>query len=216
MRFVFRYNNPIKKYIIKRLSVKNIMKMKTNISTMILSAMFLAVAYVLPFFTGQIPQIGNMLCPMHIPILICGFICGPVWGMIIGVISPMLRSIMTGVPHLFPTAVCMALELAVYGMTAGLLHRILPKKKVCIYISLICAMVLGRVVWGIGMFLCMQITGGEFGMSAFVAGAITNALPGIVLHILLIPIVIMALSNERETFNGNQVGNNYNDRKSRE
>lgn len=171
------------------------MKTKMNTHTMILSAMLLAVAYILPFLTGQIPQIGNMLCPMHIPVLICGFICGPIWGMIVGMTSPLLRSVMIGVPQLFPMAVCMALELAVYGLVAGLLYRMLPKKKICIYISLICAMILGRVIWGISMFLCMQITGGEFGMSAFVAGAVINAIPGIILQIVLIPIFVMAIGN---------------------
>ena len=172
---------------------------KTNIHVMILSAMFLASAYILPFLTGQIPQIGNMLCPMHIPVLICGFLCGPIWGMAVGVTAPLLRTMMVGVPALFPVAVCMALELAVYGMIAGFLYRILPKKKICIYLSLAGAMIMGRAVWGISMFLCMRITGGEFGMSAFIAGAITNAIPGIVLQILFIPVVIMALNREKQT-----------------
>ena len=46
-----------------------------------LSAMFLAIGLVLPFFTGQIPQIGNMLLPMHIPVLLCGLICGWQWAL---------------------------------------------------------------------------------------------------------------------------------------
>ena len=146
------------------------MKKKRDIHTTILATMFLAIAYVLPFFTGQIPQIGNMLCPMHIPVLICGFICGPIWGMGVGMISPLLRSIIIGTPFLFPTAVCMAIELAVYGSVAGVLHKIFPPKKSYIYISLISAMILGRIAWGIVMFVCMQFTGGEFGMVAFMAG----------------------------------------------
>lgn len=37
----------------------------------------LALCLVLPFLTGQIPQIGSALCPMHIPVLLAGFLCGP-------------------------------------------------------------------------------------------------------------------------------------------
>lgn len=174
------------------------MKKKRNIRTMILAAMFLALAYVLPFVTGQIPQIGNMLCPMHIPVLICGYICGPVWGMGVGMLSPLLRSVMIGAPHLFPTAICMAVELAGYGGVAGILYKIFPPKKIFIYISLVSAMILGRIGWGIVMFVCMQITKEEFGMAAFIAGALTNAIPGILLQIVLIPVIVMALKNEKD------------------
>ena len=172
------------------------MKLKVNILT--LSAMFLALAYILPFFTGQIPQIGNMLCPMHIPIMLCGFFCGGNWGFLVGFLSPLLRSVTLGVPIMFPSALCMAFELAVYGMTAGSLYRRFPKKKVYIYISLIMAMILGRLVWGIMMFLCMGINGGAFGISAFIAGALTNAVPGIVLQLIVVPIVVMGMTGRNQ------------------
>lgn len=171
------------------------MKKQLNTRTMILSAMFLALTYVLPFLTGQIQQIGSMLCPMHIPVILCGFICGWPWGLLVGIIAPLLRSITLGMPPLFPTAICMAFELATYGAVSGLLHKILPKKKVSVYISLISAMLLGRLVWGAAMFICMGINGGSFGFSAFIAGAITNAIPGIILQIVLVPIVVMLLDN---------------------
>ena len=178
------------------------MRKKTDISTMTLSSMFLALAYILPFFTGQIPQIGNMLCPMHIPILLCGFICGGNWGLLAGVLAPLLRSATLGMPVMFPAALCMSFELAAYGLTAGYLFQKLPKKKSSIYIALVTAMVTGRIVWGIMMFLCMGMTGGTFGMSAFVAGAVTNAVPGILLQLVVIPITIIYLTgrnNEIET-----------------
>ena len=83
---------------------------KTNLVKMILSALCLALAYVLPFLTGQIPEIGAMLCPLHIPVLLCGFVCGPAWGAAVGFIAPLLRSLTLGMPPLFPTAVCMAVS----------------------------------------------------------------------------------------------------------
>ena len=169
------------------------MKKNDNIKTMVLAAMFLAVAYILPFVTGQIPQIGNMLCPMHIPVLLCGFICGWPWGMIVGLLAPLLRSMTLGVPILFPNAVCMSFEIATYGAIAGLLYRVLPKKKICIYASLLVAMLVGRIVWGITMFICMGIRGGSFGFSAFLAGAFTNAIPGILIQIILVPLLVMVL-----------------------
>lgn len=164
---------------------------------MVLAAFFLSLAYVLPFLTGQVPQFGAMLCPMHLPVLLCGFLCGPFWGLLIGAIAPLFRSLTLGAPPLFPTAVCMAFELAAYGAVAGLMHRILPRKKPYIYLSLLTAMVAGRLVWGAAMMVCMGIKGGAFTFAAFAAGAVTNAIPGIVVQILLIPVLVMVLDNPK-------------------
>ena len=105
------------------------MKTKKLVLNVSLSGMFLALAYVLPFLTGQIPEIGSMLCPMHIPVLLCGFVCGAPYGLVVGFIAPMLRSLTLGMPPLFSTATAMAFELAVYGLVAGLLYKALPKRK---------------------------------------------------------------------------------------
>ena len=157
------------------------------------AALFLALAIVLPFLTGQIPEIGSMLCPMHIPVLLCGFLCGWPWGLAVGFIAPLLRSVLFGAPPMFPGAVAMAFELAVYGAIAGLLYRLLPKKKWSIYASLIIAMIAGRVVWGIVRLILAGLSGKDFTWAAFLAGAFTNAVPGIILQIVLIPVLVMVL-----------------------
>ena len=173
------------------------MKSHSNIRKMILAALFLALAYVLPFLTGQIPEIGSMLCPMHLPVLICGFICGPVWGAVVGLVAPVFRSLMTGgFPPLFPTAVCMAFELAAYGAVAGIMHKLLPDKKPFIYCSLLTAMIAGRLVWGAAMFVFVGASGG-FTFAAFIAGAITDAIPGIIIQILLVPATVMLIGNQK-------------------
>lgn len=164
---------------------------------LVYTSMFLVLGLVLPFLTGQIPQVGSMLCPMHIPVLLCGFFCGWPYGLAVGFIVPILRSLTFGMPPLFPTAVCMAFELAAYGAVSGWMHKIMPRKKSYIYCSLLTAMIIGRVVWGGAMFLCMGIDGGGFTFSAFLAGAIFNAVPGIILQIVLIPILVMILDNPK-------------------
>ena len=171
------------------------MKKHNNLLKMIIAALFLALAYVLPFLTGQIPSIGAMLCPMHLPVLLCGFICGPVWGVVVGIAAPLLRSLTLGMPPLFPTATCMAFELATYGAVAGLMHRILPRKKPFIYCSLLVSMIAGRLVWGAAMFISLSAGGGQFTFAAFIAGALTNALPGIIAQMILVPILVMLLDN---------------------
>ena len=173
------------------------MKKRTHLMNVTLSAMFLALAFVMPFLTGQIPEIGSMLCPLHIPVLLCGFICGWPWGLLVGFLAQLFRSFILGMPPLFPTAVCMAFELATYGAVTGLMHSILPKKKPFIYCSLLTAMVLGRLVWGAAMYVCMGITGGTFTIAAFLAGAVINAIPGIVVQIVLIPVLVMLLERPK-------------------
>lgn len=167
------------------------MKHKKHLLNVALSSLFLALAYVMPFLTGQIPEIGSMLCPMHIPVLLCGFVCGAPYGLLVGIIAPLLRSLTLGMPPLFPTATAMAFELAVYGLVSGLLYKALPKKKINIFISLIGAMILGRIVWGFAMFCIMGFDITNFGFAAFWAGSIVNAIPGIIVQIITVPILVM-------------------------
>ena len=160
---------------------------------MVLAAMFLALALILPFLIGQIPEIGKALCPMHIPVFLCAFFCGPWYAAVIGFVAPLLRGAMFGMPALMPMGIGMAFELAAYGIVTGVLYKLLPKKKPYIYCSLIGAMIAGRIVWGAVRAIIAGVTHTEFGMEAFIAGALTTAIPGIILHLILIPIIVMAL-----------------------
>ena len=169
------------------------MKKQNNPFNLSLAAMFLALAFVLPFLTGQIKQIGAMLCPMHIPVILCGYICGGPWGLIVGFAAPLLRSFIVGMPKIFPTAFAMAFELAVYGFMSGLLYRILPRKKINIYLSLIISMVTGRLVWGFVQLCCVGFDVSKFSLATFWAGAVMNAIPGIIIQLVFIPVLVMVL-----------------------
>jgi LytS/YehU family sensor histidine kinase len=184
-------------YILKGFSMKTRNYLHNYLLKLVLASLFLALAYVMPFLTGQIPEIGSMLCPMHLPVLLCGFICGPVWGGVVGFVAPLFRSLTLGMPPLFPTALCMAFELAAYGAVSGLLHKLLPKKKPYIYCSLLAAMISGRLIWGAAMFIFVGASGGNFTLTAFLAGAITNAIPGIIVQIALVPLLVMLLDNPK-------------------
>lgn len=160
---------------------------------MVIAALCVALALLLPFLTGQIPQIGSMLSPMHIPVLLCGLICGWPWGLLVGLVSPILRSFLFGMPPLMPMALAMALEMAAYGAAAGLIYKALGKKPLNIYIALIAAMLIGRAVFGLAMFALLGLSGGSYTLQAFLAGAFIKAWPGIILHILIIPPIVMAV-----------------------
>ena len=177
--------------------------MKIDTKRLVLAALFLALCLVLPFLTGQIPQIGSALSPMHIPVLLCGFVCGWPYGPTVGLIAPFLRSLLFGMPPLFPTGVSMAFELAAYGALTGLFYQLFPKKPPYIYVSLVLSMLAGRVVWGLVRFLIAGLQNTSFTFPMFLAGAFTNAVPGIILHLLLVPVIVLALQKAKLLPGGN-------------
>lgn len=165
------------------------------------AALCLALALVLPFLTGQIPQIGKALAPMHIAVFLCGFICGWPYGLLVGLIAPVLRSALFSMPVMFPDAVAMAFELASYGFLSGILYKHLPKRNYNIYISLLGAMIGGRLVWGIVRYILAGLSESAFPFSAFWAGAFAKAIPGIIVQILVIPVLIIALKKAKIILN---------------
>ena len=175
--------------------------MKTNLKKLVLSALFLSIGMVLPFLTMQIKEIGDSLLPMHIPVMLCGVLCGWQYGATIGLILPFLRSICFGMPPLYPNAVWMAAELLTYGLVIGLLFNKLPKNLFCTYISLITSQVIGRIIWAIAKTILMGATGKAFTFAMFISGGFIDALPGIILQLLLIPTIITILKHTKYKFN---------------
>ena len=152
---------------------RNDARSSVQIRKLTYSALYLAIALVLPFLTGQIPEIGSMLCPMHIPALLCGFVCGWPW-----------------------------FELAAYGAVSGILYRIFPRRNWSVYVTLIAAMIVGRLVWDGVQFVMAGLQHTVFDRSLFLAGAVTNALPGILVQIILIPILVITMEKAKLTLNG--------------
>lgn len=163
-----------------------------------ISAMLFALGLVLPFLTGQIPQIGSMLLPMHIPVFLCGLICGGRYGAMIGLLVPIVRSFLFGMPLMYPTAVAMAFELATYGAVAGFIYfRAGYFCMKSLYRSMLIAMLTGRVVWAVVMLILMGVSGGVFTLEMFMAGAFLNAIPGIAVQLVLIPGIMVALGKTK-------------------
>ena len=166
---------------------------KNKIHSLSTAAMLFAVGLVLPFLVGQIPQIGSMLCPMHIPVLLCGLILGWKYGLAVGFLLPLVRSLLFGMPAIFPNAVSMAFELAAYGAVAGFVY--FKKQYFCLrscYVALITAMIAGRAVWGLTRYVLLAF-GVPFTFEIFMTAAFLNAIPGIIVQLILIPLIMVAL-----------------------
>ena len=169
----------------------------TKTKKLVISALFLALCIVLPFLTGQLKELGNALLPMHIPVMLCGVLCGGGWGAAVGFLAPFLRSITFGMPPLYPNCIWMSCELATYGFIIGILYNKLFKKRLLgLYGSLILAMLSGRIVWGAVKALVLGLSGSSFAFSAFWAGGFLNAVPGIVLQLILIPLIVSLINRK--------------------
>lgn len=167
---------------------------KTEIKNVVLAAIFLSIGFVLPMFTSQIKEVGDTLLPMHIPVMLCGLICGAKYGFLVGIILPLLRSALFGIPPVYPNAIWMAIELATYGFVIGFLYfRIKGKDLKGVYISLVFAMILGRIAWGVSKAILLGLGGKAFTVSMFIAGGFVDALPGIIFQLILIPAIMIIL-----------------------
>ena len=161
---------------------------------LVLAALMLAFCMVLPFLTGQVQQIANKVSLMHLPVLLCGYFCGPWYGLAVGVIAPLLRSFLFQMPALYPNAIGMAFELGTYGLVTGLLYRLLPKRVGYLYVSLIAAMILGRVVWGLSRAALALPQGADpFPFKLFLTNGFLNAVPAIALQLLVVPVLVFAV-----------------------
>lgn len=170
--------------------------MNKNLRRLIYAALCLALCLVLPFLTGQIPEIGKRLSPMHIPVFLCGFLCGWPWGLAVGFIAPLLRSVLFQMPEIADASV-MAFELAAYGAVSGILYKLLPRKLWSVYVTLIAAMIVGRLVYGAVKWVLLSLDGTGFTFKAFLTATVIKAFPGIILHIILVPILVLALEKAK-------------------
>lgn len=171
---------------------------RVNVKKLVLAALMLALCMVLPFLTGQIPQIGSALLPMHFPVLLCGFVCGGPWAAAVGFIAPLLRYLLFGMPPIYPTGLAMAFELATYGLVSGLVYTKAKKHSMAVvYGALVAAMAAGRLVWGAVRFVMAGLAGTSFTFEAFLTGVVLTSVPGIVLQLILIPLLVVALKRAK-------------------
>ena len=168
------------------------MQKMSNVKKSIITAVCIALCYVIPLMFHGIQNAGNIFCPMHIPVFICGLICGWQYGLLCGIAGPALSSALSGMP---PVAILpsMMAELAVYGTAAGLMMKLVRTKSTYadLYISLIVAIVCGRVLAGLAKALIFAR--GSYSMSAWIAGSVVTSWPGTVIQLVFIPTIVFAL-----------------------
>lgn len=163
---------------------------------MLLAALFMAMSMILPFFTGQIPLLGKIFLPMHIPIILCGLVCGWQYGMVVGFVTPIFRSFLFGAPQLYPMAIAMAFKLLVVSGMAGCLYRYWKKRS--LYIILVISILSGRIVWGIAMYFLLGYGTDMAALLVMWAEAVCYAVPGMVLQLLVVPVIVRFLEKQEK------------------
>lgn len=167
-----------------------------QVKYLVTTALCIALGVALPIALHAVPNAGSILLPMHIPVLLCGLICGPIYGLASGILTPLLSSLITSMPPMaiLPSMIC---ELAVYGLIAGILIRVIKTKSnlANLYISLVGAMLIGRVVYGALNALIFQA--GEYSLQIWLTGAFVTALPGIIIQLLILPVLVFALQKSK-------------------
>ncbi len=158
-------------------------------------AICIALCYVLPVALHSF-GLGSILSPMHIPVLLCGLVCGGFYGAFCGIAGPIVSSILSGMP---PVTMLFSMipELVIYGLATGLLMKWVRTGKLFpdMYISMAVAMVLGRIAGGIAkaLFIAINATGDTFTLGLWATSYFVTALPGIAVHLILIPLLVTVL-----------------------
>lgn len=168
--------------------------MKTK--NLIITAACIAIGIVLPQVFHAVPNAGSVLLPMHIPVLLCGLTCTWPYGLACGILTPVLSSVITGMP---PAAYlpAMVVELAIYGLLSAVFMFLLKKQTFTlrVYTALVLSMVCGRIAYGIVNALIFRA--GSYSMQLWLTASFVTALPGIIIQLVVIPVILLALQRAK-------------------
>ncbi|MCQ2385702.1 MAG: ECF transporter S component [Clostridia bacterium] len=172
-------------------------KPKNRVREVVSAALFLALALLLPFVTGQIKDFSKMFCPMHLPVLLAGVVSGPFWGGLVGLCAPLLRSVLFGMPQM-PTTLTMTAELFGYGVLSGFFYRLFPKKISFLLLSLILSFVGGRLLLTSAQLIVYGLSGKAFSFGGYFTANILATLPGMALQIIAVPALLPIFKKKRK------------------
>jgi len=171
----------------------------SSVKKLCICAICIALCCILPTAFHAL-GLGTAFSPMHIPALLCGLLLGPIYGAVCGIVGPVLASLTTGMPPMM-RLLHMAPELCAYGFFAGLMMQFVRTRNEAadVYISLVAAMLIGRVVGGLAQWLVIVIMGSEqvFTLAVWATSYIVGTLPGAVAHLILIPMLVLVLEKAK-------------------
>jgi len=173
-----------------------------QLQKIVYSGFFIAVGIVLPMVFHAV-GLGSIFLPMHLPVLLAGFILGSWCGMLVGILSPLVSSLLTGMPLVSPPILpIMVMELAIYGLMAGFVYN----KSGYLYVSLVWAMIAGRLAAGFGVYLAVLLCGFKVPVFVYLSAAIIKGAPGIIMQLVLIPLLVKRWENYKGRRGAGNIG----------
>lgn len=184
--------------ILKNLRGNILMNQLSSVKRATMTAICIALCYVLPLAFHALGG-GTYFSPMHIPVLLCGLVCGPGYGLFCGLAGSLICST-TGMPNVTQLPYFLP-ELMTYGLMCGLMMKAIHTKHTLadVYISMIVSMITGRIIGGIAQALTVQLlgTGVVFNISIWATSYFVSAIPGIIAHLVIVPILYMTLAKAK-------------------
>lgn len=173
------------------------MNQMSSVKRSTITAVCIAMCYILPLVFHAVGA-GAVFSPMHIPVLLCGLICGSGYGLFCGLAGPVLSCVLSGMPSATQLIYFLP-ELMLYGFLTGLVMKLVHTKKLLpdLYIALAAAMLVGRIAGGVAQALFYLGSGQTFTFAAIAAGYFVATLPGIICHLIVIPLLVMVLIKAR-------------------
>lgn len=143
--------------------------------------------------SGLGTALGETFLPMHLPILMVGLLAGPYAGLAAGAAGPLVSFALSGMPAaaMLPF---MVIELAVYGLAAGLLREV----KMPLLVKVIIAQVAGRVVRAAAILIAIYGLGSTSVAAATIWGSIVTGLPGLILQWSVLPLLVFWVENRQK------------------
>ena len=159
--------------------------MRNQTRQLVFSGLFIAMGVVLPMVFHLFGGAGPVFLPMHLPVLIAGLVLSPVYALGVGALTPILSSLLTGMPPVYPILVIMVFVLACYGFVMSLLVH---KYRWNVYLALITSMIVGRVVAALVVAILIAGFNLQFMQPIpYFMSAISTGILGIVLQLLIVP-----------------------------
>lgn len=166
------------------------MNERNYVKRLVIAGLLLAMGIIIPMIFHTTGIAGTIFLPMHIPVLLGGFLLPPVLALLLGMLTPLLNSLITQMPPLFPMAVIMIFELGIYGLVASVLYR---KLRLPSILALIISMIAGRIMGGVVVFVLAAFFAIQMDPMVFIIGGITTGLPGIIIQLVLVPTLIYSI-----------------------
>lgn len=166
------------------------MNERNYVKRLVIAGLLLAMGIIIPMIFHTTGIAGTIFLPMHIPVLLGGFLLPPVLALLLGMLTPLLNSLITQMPQLFPMAIIMIFELGIYGLVASVLYR---KLRLPSILALIISMIAGRIMAGVVVFVLAAFFAIQMDPMAFIIGGITTGLPGIIIQLVLVPTLIYSI-----------------------